>query len=102
MKKQGKKFRPDTDLKYSWKLNEDKSSYVPLSKGQKLSVSSSTPKITIELGEGEYLFQCSVTDPYGFRDTANKWVIIEAESNDFPVANINARIATTEESKLGK
>ena len=63
---------------------------------QKYSKESS---MILELGEGEYMYRCTVTDKYGAKDIATHRVIVTKEPNNPPEANIEAGVVL---SKPGK
>ena len=77
---QRKQYEPDSDLSYNWEQLSG-----PVSSIQKNSKKS---KFTLELGEGEYMFRCTVSDKYGAKDAANHRVIVSREPNNPPEANV--------------
>ena len=77
-------YEEDKGLKYSWEQISG-----PTSDLQKYKNNSS---MTLELGEGEFVFRCTVTDAYGAKDAAIHRVLVTKEPNNEPEANINGTV----------
>ena len=87
----GSSLLTDSDLTYSW---EKVSGPEPI-----YSTDTDKSGLTMELSRGKYTFKCTVVDPYGYTTSLTKSVTVEAEANNKPEISVNAREASTVESK---
>ena len=77
-------YEPDKSLSYSWEQLSG-----PKTDVKKYKDNSS---MTLELGEGEYMFKCTVADAYGAKDAISHRVIVTKEPNNPPEANITGTV----------